>query len=278
MNQWKTLGHNFVIAALDRYLERGTMPHALLFFGPEGVGKRTVAEELAQKLLSVSRLDNHPDVHLLDAAADDFDINAARLFMNSLVVKPFSGPHTVGIIDNAEALNPQTANALLKTLEEPNPGTVLILICSGSLLPTIVSRCQVFNFYPLGGEEFSRYISSSGLKTEPWMQAMSAGTPGQLHRLATSPDYAARVREAAGIFSDLAGSGIAQRLAAVPQLAELDDSVLNAGLLAFIHQTRKELEERPERYRTLAAILQTLRSLQLNLNKKMVLERLCLEL
>lgn len=154
------------IRILRAYLQHGTTPHALLFTGPEGVGKRSTALAFAMALNCGAAADRpcgecracrriagrrHPDIHHLAPAGAMIRIDAVRELCRQLVLRPYEAAVRVGIIAQAEALNPAAANALLKMLEEPPPRTVLILTAGDArrLLPTIVSRCQQIRFAPI---------------------------------------------------------------------------------------------------------------------------------
>jgi len=158
------------------------VPHAYLFVGPRGVGKGLAARELTKLLFCESprgadadhldpcdrcdpcrrvQRDVHPDLHWFRKEADrnDFRIElVARretspdaVVTESVVLTPMQAPLTVTVLDDAERLNTPAANALLKTLEEPSPHALLILLCAdASRLPgTILSRCQWVRFRPL---------------------------------------------------------------------------------------------------------------------------------
>lgn len=143
------------------------LAHAYLFSGEEGIGKKMTALALAaavnchrpasgdgcgecpscRKVASLG----HPDVHFIAAEGDEIKIDQVRQAQADLALKPFEGAKKVLIVDGAEGMNPASANAFLKTLEEP-PGEALILLITAlphSLLPTIRSRCQEVAFHPL---------------------------------------------------------------------------------------------------------------------------------
>ena len=143
-----------------------------LFLGPEGVGKFTFALRFAQALLcekgnfppcgkchgcSLVKALTHPDLHIIELEPDDkqIKIDAIREFEKKLSFRSFQGGLKIGIIHDAEYLNESSQNALLKTLEEPTPDTVLILSCSNRsrLLPTVVSRCQILRFAPVSKDQ-----------------------------------------------------------------------------------------------------------------------------
>lgn len=160
-------GHDRPVTILKRALANKTLAHAYLFSGGEGIGKKMTALALAAAVncrnagssggcgecpscRMVAAL-THPDVHILAADGDEIKIDQVRQTQADLALKPFEGAKKILIVDGAESMNPSSANAFLKTLEEP-PGETLIVLISPlpqSLLPTIRSRCQEIRFLPL---------------------------------------------------------------------------------------------------------------------------------
>ncbi len=195
---WQNIrGHERVLSQFRTALARGRLASTFLFVGPPGVGKRTFALKLAQALLCDTRpeaaLDpcgkcpacqqveaaTHPDVHVVQAPAEASNL-PLELFIGDkehrmraglcyeLSLKPFSGKRRIGIIDDADLLalgSRESANALLKTLEEPPPKSVLILIGTSQQrqLPTIRSRCQIVRFDPLPDGDVAELLVSAGL-------------------------------------------------------------------------------------------------------------------
>lgn len=169
------IGHDRQKSILRRALENQRVAHAYLFEGPDGIGKRLVALALARALLCESgqgcgdchpcrKVDhnNHPDIHLLDADGATIKIDQVRALQKELSLKPLEGQYKICLIDGAEQFNPAAANALLKTLEEPQPNTVIILLCSrpDALLTTIKSRCQRLPFQRLPKQRLTEILAN----------------------------------------------------------------------------------------------------------------------
>ena len=150
-------------SGVHRSLQYGSTPHALLLHGSDGVGKRQLAQQIATHLLclnitergamcgscrscSLLKDSTHPDLHLISPEGKGWQIgiDSVRQLSADLVLRPLISPHKVAIIFEAERLNPYSANALLKTLEEPTPDTHILLITAHPtrLLATIRSRCH----------------------------------------------------------------------------------------------------------------------------------------
>lgn len=146
-------GNETVKKQLTYALSRGTVGQALLFSGPQGSGKLRMAEALAAALLPAENPKNHPDFFLLQPQGKkgQHSIDLLRQLAEESQQPPYSGTHRVFIIDQAEKMAAPSANALLKSFEEPALTTVIILITSDpeALLPTVLSRCRQLRFQPL---------------------------------------------------------------------------------------------------------------------------------
>jgi DNA polymerase III subunit delta' len=205
-------GHEAIIEGFNRIVQRGRLGHAYLFTGPAGIGKRLFAEELAKALLceganrdrleacdrcpACKQIDaeTHPDFTIARRPDDSLElpIEVIRELGRSFALKSARGKGKVAILDDADDLNDASANCFLKTLEEPPPRSVLLLIATNFdlQLPTIVSRCQVVRFQPLGQALVKELIQERGVddpQTAQRLARLSNGSPGRALSL-TDPE------------------------------------------------------------------------------------------
>lgn len=180
-------GQDSAISFLKAAVDNGRVANAYIFVGPCGVGKKAVALNFAKAINCRSQQDErpcekcescvkinssgHPDVVVIkpDEDSSSLKIGAIRELTRSIGLKPYEAAHKVYIIDEAPSMKPEAANALLKSLEEPSAGTVLILITESldALLPTIRSRSQVVRFRPIGAGDVEDILTKSrGLDRE----------------------------------------------------------------------------------------------------------------
>jgi DNA polymerase-3 subunit delta' len=190
------LGHKRQLRVLEKIIERKRIPHALLFEGPEGIGKKKVALWFLSALnceteggkgckrcsscLKIERL-THPDLYLLGSQGDSIKIEQVREAEKFLQYKPLEAKWKGLVVEDADKMTPEAANAFLKSLEEPPPWTVIILITQSSdtLPPTIRSRCQRLRFFPLSVKETEEILRKMGLKSA----FLESGSPGLILRL-----------------------------------------------------------------------------------------------
>lgn len=186
---WALLrGHEEVVRGFRSAAKSGRLPHALLFCGPEGVGKRLCARLLAQALLCGRREEGgldpcgvcqdcamvkasaHPDLLEVGKPEDrtETPIAVIRQLCQDFGLKPARGSRRIAIVDDADALSDEAANAFLKTLEEPPPGSLLILVGTSPELQidTIRSRCRVVNFAPLSEHDLAAVLTEQGIAAD----------------------------------------------------------------------------------------------------------------
>jgi DNA polymerase III subunit delta' len=178
--------------------DQGRLPHSLLLLAAPGLGAELLANWTAALALCEftgtrpcgtcpsCRLllsDSHPDIHRvqLEEDAQQIKIDQVRQLIESLALKSYRGGYKVGVIEGAECLNVNGANAFLKTLEEPAADTVLIMIARPNhrLPATIASRCLRMNLRPPAAELALNWLRANSASTGNWRAALalSGGAP-----------------------------------------------------------------------------------------------------
>ena len=178
---WDIIGHRETVRALESALAAENFPHALILAGPDGVGKTTVALEVAKRLNCIGAeppcgecvhcrqivAASHPDVSLIERpeGKENIAIAQVRVLREAASLRPFQGRWKVYIIAGAESLTPQAADALLKTLEEPQPQVILILTTtdSNALPATVRSRCRAVLMHPVLEDDVREALEHRGV-------------------------------------------------------------------------------------------------------------------
>lgn len=245
--------HQAIKNILEKQLENGRLAHAYLFAGPKGTGKKALALEFARKIIDTGNLSAHPDYFFLDCA-QDASAESVREFIGRIFLKPFLAKRKFALLSNIENLNIQGANALLKTLEEPPQSTVIVLTAdTRKILPTIISRCQVFSFNRL-------VASSSNRITTPPLDKLEGPL---LEKEGIAPQLI-----------DFTDKPLAERLLAINGLADLEEAELKSSIEDFIYESATRLSSAPEKYIHLATGLKAYEDLNTNKNRKLILQGL----
>ncbi|MBM4086827.1 MAG: DNA polymerase III subunit delta' [Planctomycetes bacterium] len=229
-------GQDHVARIFQTVIGKGRLAHAYIFLGPQGIGKRLFAKELAKALVcsrarraggpqqamlgapkaedasppadacdecrtcKMVEANNHPDVSLVarEAKREKFvKIDRIRELQDAISLKPVEGGYKVFVVDEAERMNEEAANCFLKTLEEPPPRSLLILLATTleSLPATIISRCQVVRFLPLSAALVAELLQQR-LNVPPdqaqCLATLGGGSLGVALRLAEEEAYARR--------------------------------------------------------------------------------------
>ncbi|MDG2384186.1 MAG: DNA polymerase III subunit [Pirellulaceae bacterium] len=261
-------GHDEVVDRFRTSLFRGRLASTFLFVGRSGIGKRLFARRLAQALLCEQseeakfqpclacnscvqiEAESHPDVEVVGKPSDksfipiktfigDREHRNQEGLCHRISLKPSQGNRRIAIIDDADHLNHEGANCLLKTLEEPPPNAVLILIGTSeqTQLPTIRSRCQTIRFRPLEHSFIQQYLVNQNLATD-------ANQAAELSYLSEgSLDQAIE-------FSDQALSDFREELwTTIGQDSDIDSVSLAKVVSSFVDGAGKEAPKRRQRLR-----------------------------
>jgi DNA polymerase-3 subunit delta' len=208
-------GNAATAEAIEQMIAQDRLPQTLLFAGPEGVGKATLARRIGARLLGHPELieqddlsspknveicnirekmppdkrnedpllfSSHPDFVTFapDGPMRQISIHQTRLLKDRAQLLPYKGSRRIFLIDHVDRANEQAANSLLKTLEEPPAHLILIMTAENAydLLPTIRSRAAPFYFAPLGPEEMREFVGTRALNQPERRIALAAGSPG----------------------------------------------------------------------------------------------------
>ena len=226
---WGIVGHEWAVAQLAQSMRSGSVAHAYLLSGVAGIGKTLLALRLAQALNCTAGQDgpclncracrlmergNHPDLRIAgmatqavglkaeDAARQkELKIGTVREWQRDINLRPYEAKRRIFILHDAERLNEEASNAMLKTLEEPPPYATLILVAhSTELLQTIVSRCRLLRLRPLPRQQVASTLEERGVPAEQaaLLAAWSGGRLGWALQLIEQPESLARREEQLG--------------------------------------------------------------------------------
>jgi len=213
---WGMLGHEWAVDLLQGHLSNGRTRHAYLITGSQGIGRRTLALRMTQGLNcpkpvapgtpcrtchTCQRIERmqHPDLVVVEAdeAGGTLKVDQVRELQRGLSLSPYEASYKIALLLRFEEANPNAANALLKTLEEPPPQVVLLVTAQDTetLLPTIVSRCEVVRLRPLPIDEVSQGLQTIWEIPEDeakLLAHLSNGRPGYASWLYQNPEHRER--------------------------------------------------------------------------------------
>lgn len=316
------IGHRRPVRLLQKAILNDHLPQAYLFLGPEGVGKRLTALTLAKTLncqeekedccdrcLSCRKIEdsNHPDVSVISPEGQIIRIDTIRQLRRSLSYRPYEGKKRVCILDGADRMKAEGANALLKILEEPPPDTLLILLAveRDLLLPTIVSRCQQVRFTSLPADQMIEEVTrrfSMGKREAKTVAELSQGSLGRALEMLHHEVWEKRPKIIQDLL-ELPSQDVGHAFAIAESLADLGENLPLAFLIMIswyrdliiwneqkdvdrlinqdFHEEVKQgavLVSRRSLIRRIEAINQTSRALKYNLNRLLAMENLMLQL
>ena len=315
------IGHEKQSENLRLSLLNGRLHHAYLFIGPDGIGKRTLGLAMAQAI-HCSELENdfcggcgacraiqagnHADVRVVEPIPNkkDISIQQVRELEKALSLRSFSGRQKVAIIDPSTLMNWAAQNALLKTLEEPPQGCVLILIASnaGGLLPTVRSRAFALSFGPLPRQLIVDFLIRKGKTREQaeFLAVLAMGSLGTVSKIdkekmiekrlewmktlvsLRAGDYRAALNAAEALAGNreetlkfLEWTGLWYRDLLSFRIANTPNQVVNVDMLPQIEEQSAAIEEN-DLFSLLSKTGEASQLIQRNLNRRMVLEDLLL--
>jgi len=286
--RWSTIGHELPKKYINNAIASDRLAQAYLFVGPENIGKRTLALDLAAFLLKKenrTKLNNaDPDFILIDQA-EEIKIAQIRELKRKLWLKSMTGGKKVAIIARAEKLNRESSNAFLKILEEPSGDVVFILTTAvpGKLPPTVLSRTQKLFFALNSSEELREFIDSKSVKEslQKVVSQLSFGRIGLARSLLQDEEGLQEYIAWKEDFDNVLEGNTSANLISSSEFAKNESSKLVVMLNFWLMLAEvKFLEVIPELDSGLKgfmlAIEPSLKDLNSNLNKKLVLDNLLL--
>ena len=235
------VGHESIIGHFKSSIEQGKVAHAYLIHGEKGTGKKMLAGLFAKTLQceaggtdpcgtcrSCIQCDsgNQPDIiwvtHEKPTVISVDDIR--EQVNNDIIIKPYSSRYKIYIIPEAELMNPQAQNAILKTIEEPPEYAIIMLLTNNldKMLPTILSRCITLNLKPVGELDMMEYLSRMGVPQAKakFCVGFAFGNLGKAVRLATSEEYNEIKHDCVQILKDINRMEIYDLIDAVKKMSK----------------------------------------------------------
>lgn len=244
---WGLIGHDWAVNLLKNHITRENIRHAYLFTGPSGIGRRTLALAFTQALNcpntqpkdqfcgvcpTCKRIQSmqYPDLHIVEAekVGGVLKVDQIRELQHNLALTPYEGSYRCALILRFDEAHPSASNALLKTLEEPNPRVILILTAENQdqLLPTIVSRCEIMRLRPAPLEALMPALSQHlSISTEDarFLAHISNGRPGTAIQYHHNPELVEKRSEILEDLCSLLSANRVRRFSYAANLAKEND-------------------------------------------------------
>lgn len=291
------IGHARAVARLRAMIANDAVPHAIVLHGPRRSGKVLLASALASALFGAEDAAKHPDFRLVERPRDEktgklkksIPIDAVRELTEHLRMSSFLGGAKVAVIDGADALSEEAANALLKALEEPAPGAHVVLCAEdASRLPrTIVSRSACVELRRVPEAELAAALSARGLDAPAAARAASRadGRPGAALAALEGEGMVDWYETEERRWNALRGAPVHKRFSLLsdlaPPRADREETVLKIreAIDAWQGFLRRELRARaPHAPANLRRLFRLRASLDANVQPRLLLERFVLTL
>lgn len=192
----KVIGHNTQKETLFNDIKENKISHAYAFVGPKGIGKRKMAEEMSKILLETEDLGvaiDYKEISKIDGKKNIIIEQIRKEIIDDVHIAPATGRHKLYVIDDADYMNEEAQNALLKTLEEPPSYVCIILVAENiqKFLPTIISRVKQISFSKLEDRKMEVYYKLNGLENsfDMSMKKYIDGSIGKLLSLKEESSY-----------------------------------------------------------------------------------------
>jgi DNA polymerase-3 subunit delta' len=243
------IGHGWAIKRLQSAIARNTLAQSHLFVGPASIGKSTLALALASELHSRHARDpkraaqlveqrKHPDLFWLEpegaGATQSIKVEAVRDLLHALTLTPVESRYRIAVLNNAHLMTDSGTNALLKTLEEPNPSVVIVLIAPGTdaVLPTIASRCQVLNLRLVSVEQIALALRAREVEANraDFVARLARGRVGWALNAVTDEALLSARKERLDQLGALLSANRTQRFAFAEKLAKQEGAEIQAVL------------------------------------------------
>ncbi len=252
MFNWEIIGHENITDFLELSIKNDKLVHAYLFCGSKQLGKKTLVKKFTQNLMcyfSKNSSDEipcgkcehckqiqkniHPDVIWLKKEVDKKNITVEQIrnLEKKLSVHSFFKSYKIAIIENAENLNLASANALLKTLEEPTKRTIIILIADKikNIPTTVLSRTQKIKFLPVNKKDIYNYLIAQNLDSNQAINLsnISNGRPGRAISFLRNKEMWQAYQTQLNLFLSLAKSNRVSKFKFAEKFLKNKDSLIN---------------------------------------------------